>query len=109
LTASQKKVVRDYTGNKLLGGVDITGIVFDEQQNAWLDTERGIFYIMRASGQVRQLTITEGLKNNSNGTFRMGKDRSIYSCVQGYVIHIHPSELLTVTMQGFLCISAMQR
>jgi ligand-binding sensor domain-containing protein len=90
-----KKVVRDFTGDKLLGGVDITGIVFDQQQNAWLDTERGIFYIMHASGQVRQLTITEGLKNNSNGTFRMGKDHSIYSCVQGYVIHIHPSELLT--------------
>ena len=90
-----KKVVRDYTGNELLGGVDIAGIGFDEQQNAWLDTERGIFYIIHRTGQVRQLTITEGLKNNSNGTFRIGKDYSIYSCVQGYVIHIHPSELLT--------------
>ncbi|HEV8505975.1 MAG TPA: histidine kinase [Chitinophagaceae bacterium] len=89
-----KKMVRDYTGNELIGGVDITGIIFDEQQNAWLDTERGIFYILHKSGQVRQLTITAGLKNNSNGTFRMGKDHSLCSCVQGYVIHIHPSELL---------------
>ncbi len=89
-----KKVVRDYTGNGLLGGVDVSGIIFDEQQNAWLDTERGIFYILHSTGQVRQLTITEGLKNNSNGTFQKGSDHSIYSCVQGYVIHIHPSELL---------------
>jgi len=90
----EKKVVRDYTDNEPLGGVDVSGIVLDEQQNAWLDTERGIFYIMHSTGKVRHLTITEGLKNNSNGTFQQGKDHSIYSCVQGYVIHIHPSELL---------------
>src|SRR5262249_36785879 len=86
-----KKVVHDYTGNELLGGVDVSGIILDEQQNVWLDTERGIFYIMHTTGQVRQLTITKGLKNNSNGTFEQGKDHSFYSAVQGYVIHIHPS------------------
>ncbi len=94
-----KKIVRDYTGNGLLGGVDVSGIILDEQQNAWLDTERGIFYILHATGQIRQLTITQGLKNNSNGTFQQGKDHSIYSCVQGYVIHIHPSELLNAPDQ----------
>ena len=94
-----KRIVRDYTSNELLGGVEVSGIIFDDQQNAWLDTERGIFYIVHSNGQVHQLTITEGLKNNSNGTFYQGKDRSIYSCVQGYVIHIHPSELLNYPNQ----------
>ena len=99
-------MIRDYTGNELLGGVDVSGIILDEQQNVWLDTERGIFYIIHATGQIRQLTITQGLKNNSNGTFQQGKDHSIYSCVQGYVIHIHPSELLTHTDQKISSISA---
>ena len=90
----EKKVVKDYTNNELLGGVEVYGIILDEQQNAWLDTERGIFYIVHATGQIRQLTIPEGLRNNSNGTFYQGNDHSIYNCVEGYVIHFHPSELL---------------
>ena len=94
-----KKIVKDYTDNEWMGGVEVAGIILDQQQNVWLDTERGIFYIMHATGQVRQLTIAEGLKNNSNGTFRQGKDHSIFSCVQGYVIHFHPSELLNHTDQ----------
>src|SRR5262249_23693832 len=44
------KVIRDYTDNKLIGGVDVPGIVIDEQQNAWLNTERGIFYILHTTG-----------------------------------------------------------
>jgi len=92
-----KKTVRDYTSDEWLGGVDVSGIVFDEQQNAWLNTERGIFYILHATGQVHQLTVTQGLTNNSNGTFQQGKDYSIYSGIQGYLLHIRPSELLSRT------------
>jgi len=94
-----KKIVKDYTDNEWLGGVEVSGIILDNQQNVWLDTERGIFYIVCTTGQVRQLTIAEGLKNNSNGTFQQGKDHSIFSCVQGYVIHFHPSELISHTYQ----------
>ena len=90
-----KKIVKDFTDNEWLGGVEVSGIILDQQQNAWLDTERGIFYIMHSTGQVRQLTIAEGLKNNSNGAFQQGKDHSIFSCVQGYVIRFHPSELMS--------------
>jgi len=89
-----KKLLRDYTSNELLGGVQVSGIIFDVDQNAWLDTERGIFYIQHSTGQVHKLTITEGLKNNSNGTFRKGKDHSIFSGIQGYIIHFDPLELL---------------
>jgi len=89
------KVVRDYTSNKLVGGTDVSGILLDEQQNAWLNTERGIFYILRSTGQVRELTNTKGLRNNSNGTFQFDeKDHSIFNGIQGYIVRIYPAELL---------------
>jgi len=88
-------VVRDYTSDKLVGGTDVSGIVIDEQQNTWLSTERGIFYILRSTGQVRELTSTKGLRNNSNGTFQFDKkDHSIFNGIQGYIVRIYPSELL---------------
>lgn len=95
-----KKIVHDYADNPLLGGVEVSGIIFDEQQNAWLDTEKGIFYILHSTGQIRQLPNTEGLRNNSNGTFQQGKDHSIYSGIQGYLLRIQPSELLNDSNQN---------
>jgi ligand-binding sensor domain-containing protein len=89
-----RKVIRDYTDNRLIGGVDVPGVLFDEQQNAWLNTERGIFYILHSTGQVRELTNTRGLVNNSNGTFQSGNDHSIYNGIQGYIVRIYPSEVL---------------
>jgi hypothetical protein len=91
--------VRDYTSNELLGGVEVSGIVFDDEGNAWLDSERGIFYIEHSTGQVHKLTITESLKNNSNGTFQKGEDHSILSAIPGYLIHFHPDELLNQRSQ----------
>jgi ligand-binding sensor domain-containing protein len=89
-----RKIVRDYTSDKLLGGVEISGIIFDDQQNAWLNTDRGIFYLLHTTGELRRLTITQGLTNNSNGSFQQGNDHSIYSGIQGYVLRINPSEIL---------------
>jgi ligand-binding sensor domain-containing protein len=89
-----KKIIHDYASNELLGGVEISGIVFDEQQNAWLSTERGIYYILHSTNSIRQLSNTEGITNNSIGTFQQGSDHSIYLGVQGYMLRIYPSQLL---------------
>ena len=94
-----RKVVRDFANNELLGGVEISSVIFDKQQNVWLNAERGIFYILHASDEVRKLTNTEGLTNNSNGTFQQGKDGSIYSGIQGFVIRFQPSDMLHYTGQ----------
>lgn len=84
----------------MIGGVEISGIVFDEQQNAWLNTEKGVFYILHATGEVRKLPNTEGLRNNSNGTFQLGTDHQIYCGIQGYILRLRPSELLKVSNQN---------
>lgn len=96
-----KKVVQDYSSNELIGGVDISGVLIDEQQNIWLNTERGMFYILHSTGQVRELTATAGLTNNSNGTFQQGEDRAIYNAIQGFVVRIYPSEVLNHRPQKF--------
>jgi ligand-binding sensor domain-containing protein len=90
-----RKVVRDYTNNELLGGVDVSGIVIDKQQNVWLSTERGVYYILHSNGQVRELTNTSGMKNNSNGTFQIGKNDFIYNGIRGYLVRIQPMEVLS--------------
>ncbi|HEY2720787.1 MAG TPA: two-component regulator propeller domain-containing protein [Chitinophagaceae bacterium] len=95
-----KKIVRDYTQDEQTGGVEASGIIFDEQQNAWISTERGIFYILHSSGQLRPMINTEGLANNSNGIFRKGKDHSIYSGILGHLVHFFPSELLSRPAQN---------
>jgi hypothetical protein len=89
-----QSVVRDYTNNDLLGGVDVSGIVIDEQQNVWLSTERGVYYILHSTGKVRELATTGGLKNNSNGTFQLGKNDFIYDGIRGYMVRIQPAEVL---------------
>ncbi|MBS1621135.1 MAG: histidine kinase [Bacteroidetes bacterium] len=94
------KIIHDYAENPLIGGVEISGIVFDEQQNAWLNTEKGVFYILHATGEVRKLPNTEGLRNNSNGTFQLGTDHQIYCGIQGYILRLRPSELLKVSNQN---------
>ena len=89
------RVVRDYTSDKLIGGTDVSGVVLDDQQNTWISTGRGMFYILGATGQARELTNTKGLRNNSNGTFQFDEiDHSIFNGIQGYIVRIYPSELL---------------
>ncbi len=89
-----KKIVQDYASNEMLGGVEVSGIIFDQQQNAWLCTERGIYYILHSTGQVRQLSNTEGMTNNAAGLFQQGNDQSIYMTLQGFILRIYPPELL---------------
>lgn len=89
-----KKIIKDYTNDEQLGGVEVSGIIFDEEQNVWLSTGRGIYYILHSTSQVRQLSNTEGITNNSTGTFQQGNDHSIFMGTQGYILRIHPFELL---------------
>ncbi len=89
-----KKLVKDYCFNETLGGVEISGVLFDSQQNLWLSTSRGIFYMLHNSGNIYQLTPTEGLTDNTNGIFQAGQDHSILVGIQGNILHLRTEEVL---------------
>ncbi len=90
-----KKIVRDYSTNELFGNVDVAKVFVDEQQNIWLNTQRGIFCITRSTGQLRQFSIAEGLPNNfTYGILQSANDHFMYSGLSGYVVRIRPEYLL---------------
>lgn len=95
-----KTIIKDYSDNEILGGVVISGIIFDQWQNVWLSTGRGIYYILHSTGQPLQLTNTAGISSNSIGVFTEGSDHSIFLGTQGYVLRINPLELLSQREQS---------
>jgi ligand-binding sensor domain-containing protein len=96
-----KKIVRDYSSNELFGNVDVAKVFIDEQQNIWLNTQRGIICIIRSSGQIRQISIAEGLPNNfTYGILQSASDHSIYSGLSGYVVRIRPDDILGYSHPG---------
>jgi ligand-binding sensor domain-containing protein len=94
LNPATKKIIKDYSDNDLIGGTDVSFLLLDDSDNVWLNTNRGIYYLLHSNGQIRKLAATEGLKNNSNGTFQAGSDHSIFDGIQGYVLRIFPDQLL---------------
>ena len=97
-----KKVVRDYTANEQIGGIEVSHVLFDDEQDIWLSTERGVFYILHGSGAIRRMNSVEGLTNNfTNGIFEYGSDHFIYACIRGFLVRIRPSDLLeSVSLPG---------
>lgn len=91
-----KKIIRDYSTNELFGGIEISRIFIDEQQNVWLNTERGIFCIEGSSGQIRHLGVSEGLPNNfTDGILQSASDHFIYSGISGFFVRIDPARMLS--------------
>ncbi|HEX4850419.1 MAG TPA: two-component regulator propeller domain-containing protein, partial [Puia sp.] len=72
-------LAKDYSGNKLIGGMDISAICFDEEKNLWMSTQRGIFCILANSGEIRNFTHEDGLPNDlAEGFLKLGSDHFIY-------------------------------
>ncbi len=90
-----KKVVHDYSNDSRLGGLDISALCFDEQQNLWMNSERGIFCLSDSLRSVRQFGRSEGLPNNtSSEMIKLGNDHYIYSAFRGYLVRFLPQKLL---------------
>jgi len=90
-----KKIIRDYSANELFGGIEVSRIFIDEEQNKWLNTGRGIFCMEGSSGQIRQLGVGEGLPNNfTDGILQSARDHFIYSGISGFLVRIDPARML---------------
>lgn len=91
---SSGKLVVDYTGDEAIGGVEVSGVIFDQDQNAWLSTARGVFHILRSTGQVKALIPAEGGLDNVYGIFQEAQNHDIFCGIKGYLLHIMPFDLL---------------
>ncbi len=89
------KIARDYYDDRLIGGIEISALCFDEQGNLWMNTRRGIFSISGSNGLIRNFTNFDGLPNAfADGFLKMGTDHFMYSGLRDYLIRFRPDRLL---------------
>jgi ligand-binding sensor domain-containing protein len=90
-----KKIIQDYTADHLIGGLEIVALCFDEKQNIWMNTQRGIFCMIDSSHEVRQFSSSDGLPNNTaNGFLFMSGDHYMYSSLKDFMVRFNPDKLL---------------
>ncbi|MDP4217539.1 MAG: two-component regulator propeller domain-containing protein [Bacteroidota bacterium] len=90
-----KKVVHDYSTNEMFGNVDVGRVFIDERENIWMNTQRGIFCIIRSTGQIRQFSIAEGLPNNlTYGILQADRNHFVYSGISGHIVRIRPDGIM---------------
>jgi hypothetical protein len=78
-----------------LGGVEILALCFDDDQNLWMNTERGLYCLVHQSGKIYNFNTHDGLPGNSvPGFLAKGKNGYLLAGCWGNVIHFKPSELL---------------
>ena len=96
------KLVRDYSDDKLIGGMEISAICFDEQKNLWMNTQRGIFCIMASGSEIRHFSHNDGLPNDfAEGLLKMGNDHFMYCGMRDYLVRFRPDKLLQKSSYGF--------
>jgi ligand-binding sensor domain-containing protein len=89
-----KKVAHDYFSNSLIGGVEISALCFDAEQNLWMNSNRGLF-CLTSSGQIKQFNGTDGLPNNfAEGVLRLGRDGYMNSGFRNYLVRFKPDQLV---------------
>ena len=94
---STKKIVHDFSGNALLGGVEIVALCFDAQHNLWMNSNRGLF-CLTTSGELKHYGIAEGLPNNfAEGVLRSGKNGYMYSGFGNYLVRFKPDGLINAS------------
>jgi len=90
----KKKIVYDYTGDALIGGVEISALAFDLSGNLWMNSGRGLF-CLTASGQFKHFTSQDGLPNNfDDGVLKAAKDGYMYSGFRNFLVRFRPDEVL---------------
>jgi streptogramin lyase len=90
-----RKILWDYSQDNILGGVGISAICLDAQQNVWMTTERGLFCLVSLKGQVLNFTREDGLPTNSFPGFLVnGKDGNMFAGAMGWLVKFNPSALL---------------
>ena len=89
------KLARDYSNDRLIGGIEISAIRFDEQQNLWMNTQRGIFCVIMSTGEIRNFSHQDGLPNDfADGLLKMGDDHFMYCGMRDYLVRFRPDKLL---------------
>jgi ligand-binding sensor domain-containing protein len=94
---ASKKIVRDYSEDALIGGVEISALRFDSIGNLWMNSARGLF-CLTTSGQFKHYGSAEGLPNNfDEGVLTLAKDGYIYSGFRNFLVRFKPDQVLSIT------------
>ena len=97
----QKRIIKDYSNDKVLGGVEISALCFDDDGNLWMNSERGLYCLVSSTGQIYNFNSKDGLPGNSiPGFLARGKNGYLLAGAWGYVIRFKPSKLLHHRPQG---------
>lgn len=96
-----RTIVKDYSGDKKIGGVEIEALCLDDEQNLWMNTERGLFCLVHNTGQIYNFNSGDGLPGNSlPGFLAKGKNGCLLAGSWGYVVKFKPAELLHHRIDG---------
>lgn len=91
-----KKVFKDFTKNKKIGGVSIEQLCFDDDQNLWMSSSRGLFCLIIQTGEILNFNKGDGLPSNDmSGFLQKATDGYVYAGSPGYVNKFKLSELLS--------------
>ncbi len=95
------KIAKDYSKDEILGGVGISALCLDDEQNLWMNTERGLYCLIHRTGEIYNFNSGDGLPGNSlPGFLAKGKNGCLLAGSWGYVIKFKPSELLHHLPEG---------
>lgn len=101
LDTKTKKVLKDYSKDKKLGGIGIEALRFDDDRNLWMNTERGLFCLTNNTHRVLNFNRGDGLPVNAlPGFLYKGMNGYMYAGALGYIIKFRPSELLHQEITG---------
>lgn len=90
-----KKITLDYTSNKILGGVAILSICVDDDENVWMNTENGLYCLLKDKKSIYNFNTRDGLPNNSlEGFLTKGIHGYLYCGAENYIVKFNPQKLL---------------
>jgi ligand-binding sensor domain-containing protein len=94
-------LIKEYYADKTIGGTDIFKLCFDDGQNLWMTTERGVFCLVHHSHEILHFNTGDGLPSNSMPGFLCnGGDGYIYAGAIGYIVKFKPADLLQHRFYG---------
>ena len=94
-------LIKDYSTNNKIGGVEILKLCFDDDDNLWMTTGRGMFCMEHTTGEILQFNAGDGLpSSNIPGFLKNGNDGYVYAGAIGYIVRFKPQELLQHKVKG---------
>jgi len=106
LDVVSKKMIRDLTRDTRIAGAGVEALCFDDDDNLWMNTERGLFCLAARTDRVYHFNTGDGLPNNSlPGFLYKGTGGYLFAGGLGYILKFRPADILFRELPGDVEIS----